>query len=124
MKYKKSNVALYLHLFCKVPKGAGSFLLLKLMTYFFFTNDQLISFILTAYWIAIHACKNNVSTYILTFQILSHDVTSGSVITPCNKIYKQLVVYRLVRNVMTTIITLSKRWKNFDFKMILMPCVK
>ena len=31
------------------------------------------------------------SSYILT---LSYDVASGSEITPCNKIYKSLVVYR------------------------------
>ena len=40
---------------------------------------------------------------------LSHEVTSGSDITPCNKIDKPLVVYRLARNVMTAIIMLRKR---------------
>ena len=35
--------------------------------------------------------------------ILSYDVTSGSEITPCNKICKPLVVYRFTGNVMTSI---------------------
>ena len=37
---------------------------------------------------------------------LSYDVASGSEITPCNKIDKPLVVYRLSGNVMTSITTL------------------
>ena len=37
---------------------------------------------------------------------LSYDVASGSVITPCNKIDKPLVVYRFTGNVMTSITTL------------------
>ena len=37
--------------------------------------------------------------------ILSHDVASGSDITLCNKICKQLVVYRFTGNVMTSITT-------------------
>ena len=37
---------------------------------------------------------------------LSYDVTSGSEITPCNKIDKPLVVYRFTGNVMTSITTL------------------
>ena len=37
---------------------------------------------------------------------LSHDVASGSEITPCNKICKPLVVYRFSGNVMTSITTL------------------
>ena len=37
---------------------------------------------------------------------LSYDVASGSEITPCNKICKQLVVYRFTGNVMTSITTL------------------
>ena len=37
---------------------------------------------------------------------LSYDVVSGSEITPCNKIDKPLVVYRLTGNVMTSIIAL------------------
>ena len=37
---------------------------------------------------------------------LSHDVASGSEITPCNKIDKALVVYRFTGNVMTYIIML------------------
>ena len=35
-----------------------------------------------------------------------HDITSGSEITPCNKIDKPLVVYRFLGNVMTSITTL------------------
>ena len=38
--------------------------------------------------------------------LLSHDVTSGSEITPCNKIDKPLVVYRFTGIVMTSISTL------------------
>ena len=38
----------------------------------------------------------------------------GCDITPCNKIDKPLVVYRFSGNVMTSIITLRKRWPNFD----------
>ena len=37
---------------------------------------------------------------------LSYGVASGSEITPCNKIDKPLVVYRLSGNVMTSIATL------------------
>ena len=40
--------------------------------------------------------------------ILSHDVASGMDITQRNKIDKTLVAYRLVRIVMTSIITLRK----------------
>ena len=47
-------------------------------------------------------------------EVLSHDVASGSDITPCNKIDKSLVVYRFLGNVMTFIITLHKRWQNLD----------
>ena len=43
---------------------------------------------------------------VLSYLHLSHDVASGSEITPCNKIDKPLVVSRLVRTVMTPIITL------------------
>ena len=39
-------------------------------------------------------------------QCLSYDVASESVITPCNKIDKLLVVYRFTGNVMTSITTL------------------
>ena len=39
-------------------------------------------------------------------QDLSYDVASGSEITSCNKICKQLVVYRFSGNVMTSITTL------------------
>ena len=45
---------------------------------------------------------------------LSHDVASGSEITPCNKIDKPPVVYRFTGNVMTSIITLRKKWQNLD----------
>ena len=37
---------------------------------------------------------------------VSYDVASGSEITPCYKIDKQLVVYRFKGNVMTSITTL------------------
>ena len=47
----------------------------------------------------------------IAYSILSHDVASGSDITTSNKIDKTLVVYRLARNVMTSIITLRKRWQ-------------
>ena len=40
------------------------------------------------------------------YEYLSHDVASGSEITPCNKICKPLVVYRFTGNVMTSITTL------------------
>ena len=46
--------------------------------------------------------------------ILSHDVTSGSDITPCNKMDKPLVVYRFSGNVITPIITLPKIRENLD----------
>ena len=39
---------------------------------------------------------------------LSYDVTSGSEITPCNKICKPLAVYRFSGNVMTSITTLRR----------------
>ena len=48
------------------------------------------------------------------YKLLSYDVASGSEITLCNKIDKQLVVYRFTGNVMTSIITLHKRWQNLD----------
>ena len=38
--------------------------------------------------------------------VYHNDVASGSEITPCNKIDKQLVVYRLTGNFMTSITTL------------------
>ena len=37
---------------------------------------------------------------------LSYDIASGSEITPCNKINKQLVFYTFTGNVMTSITTL------------------
>ena len=45
---------------------------------------------------------------------LSHDVASGSEITPCNEIDKPLVVNRLVRNLIPSIIMLLKRWQHLD----------
>ena len=48
----------------------------------------------------IHLCKKEKK------KCLSYDVASGSEITPCNKIDKPLVVYRLTGNVMTSITTL------------------
>ena len=42
----------------------------------------------------------------IPFCLLSHDVVSGSEITPCNKIDKPLVVYRFTGNVMSSIIKL------------------
>ena len=39
---------------------------------------------------------------------------------PCNKIDKPLVVYRLVRNLMTSIIMLLKRWQKINLD-IFMP---
>ena len=44
--------------------------------------------------------------------ILSHEVTSGSDITPCNQIEKPLVVYRFSGNVMRSIIMLHKIREN------------
>ena len=44
------------------------------------------------------------SCYVILCIYLSHGVASGSDITPCNKIDKPLVVYRLARNTMTSII--------------------
>ena len=40
-------------------------------------------------------------------RFLSYDAASGSEITPCNKIDKPLVVYRIMGNVMTSITTLG-----------------
>ena len=57
----------------------------------------------------------------LRYQYLSHDVASGSEITPCNKINKPLVVYRFMGKVMTSIITLRKRWPNLD---VFMPNIR
>ena len=41
-------------------------------------------------------------TILIKYHALSYDVTSRSVITPCNKICKPLVVYRFSGNVMTS----------------------
>ena len=46
---------------------------------------------------------------------LSYDVESGSEITPCNKIYKPLVVYRFTGNVMASITTLLHNDKIITF---------
>ena len=51
-------------------------------------------------YITIGNCK------ILKYIFLSYVVASGSEITPCNKIDKPLVVYRILGNVMTSITTL------------------
>ena len=40
---------------------------------------------------------------------VNNDLMSGSVITPCNKIDKPLVVYRFLGNVMTSITTLCTK---------------
>ena len=45
---------------------------------------------------------------------LSHDVASESDITPRNDIDKQLVVYRLTGNVLTSIIALRKISENLN----------
>ena len=37
-----------------------------------------------------------------THHFITHDIASGSEITPCNKIDKPLVVYRFSGNVMTS----------------------
>ena len=49
------------------------------------------------------------------FKYVSHDNASVSDITPCNKIDKPLVVYRFSGKVMTSIMTLRKRWQKCDF---------
>ena len=54
--------------------------------------------------------KNSYFVYIN----LSHDVASGSDIMLFNKIDKPQVVYRFSGNIMTSIITLCKRWQNLD----------
>ena len=46
-----------------------------------------------------------------------HTCSYKSDITLCNKIDKPLVVYRFSGNVMTSIITLRKRWQNLDMFM-------
>ena len=43
-------------------------------------------------------------TYTEPRKLLSYDVSSGSEITPCNKIDKPLVVYRFSGNVMTNVV--------------------
>ena len=50
----------------------------------------------------------------VVYMIISHDVTSGSDIIPCNKIDKALVVYRFSGNVMTSITTLPTIFKCFN----------
>ena len=48
---------------------------------------------------------DNDQNHVLSF--LSHNIMSVTEITPCNKIYKPLVVYRLSGNVMMSITTLG-----------------
>ena len=48
--------------------------------------------------------KSHVMALVILY--LSYDDASGSEITPCNKICKPLVVYRLTGNIITFIITL------------------
>ena len=50
----------------------------------------------------------------IMYPFLSHNVVSGRYITLCNKIDKPLVVYRFSGSIMTSIITLHKRWENPD----------
>ena len=57
----------------------------------------------------------------LRYQYLSHDVASWSEKSPCNKIDKPPVDYRFTGNVMTSIITLRKRWPNLD---VFMPKIR
>ena len=51
-----------------------------------------------------HCWKSHVMALVILY--LSYAVASGSEITPCNKICKPLVVYRLTGNVITFITTL------------------
>ena len=52
------------------------------------------------------AVRSKLMNLLLFIHCLSHDVASGSEITPCNKIDKPLVVYRFTGNIMTSITTL------------------
>ena len=49
--------------------------------------------------------------------MLSHDITSESDITPCNKVDKPLVFYRLIYVTLASILALRKRWQNLDIFM-------
>ena len=60
------------------------------------------SLVITLSWLF----KYNYVVTISVICLLSYDVSSGSEITPCNKICKPLVVYRFSGNVMTSITTL------------------
>ena len=42
----------------------------------------------------------------MVYILLLYDIASGTEITPCNKIFKPLVVYSFSGNVMTSITTL------------------
>ena len=44
----------------------------------------------------------------------NYDVASGSEITPCNKIYKPLIVYRFTGNNMASITTLRTGRQNYN----------
>ena len=52
-----------------------------------------------------HYLAQKLKLHVIRETLLSHDVASGSEITPCNKIDKPLVVYRFTGNVMTFITT-------------------
>ena len=79
--------------------------------------------------------NNLFKRYLFFFQVhqvffpesdLSYDVASGSEITPCNKICKPLVVYRISGNVMTSItmlrtaikIWLDVRYSTFNIQIL------
>ena len=56
-----------------------------------------------------HLTANDFASCLFQYRLeahLSYDVTSGSEITPCNKIDKPLVVYRFSGNIMMSITTL------------------
>ena len=57
-------------------------------------------------WYDLNICSSNIFKCFEHIECVSYDVASGSEITPCNKIDKPLVVYRLTGNVMTSIRTL------------------
>ena len=57
--------------------------------------------------VCMRACVRPSKLYVIClYYHNNYDVASGSEITPCNKIDKPLVVYRLTGNVMTSITTL------------------
>ena len=69
------------------------------------THGNMYNIIIYYYTQVLHHLKH-VCFILMEKMSLSYDVASGSEITPCNKIDKPLVVYRLARNVMTSITTL------------------